>query len=413
MQVFPIGLAFIATATQKAGHEVKFINLMDEHDRLTLLGSAIKDFNPDIIGISVRNVDNQAIDKPKFLLDAVKHIVQDCRKQSDAPVVLGGGGYTLYPQSILEYLDADMGIQGQGENAFVDLLDQIKTNAEALDVSGLYLRRTGLIKKPAITKNLDECTIPSPSDHPWIPSSALEDKGAWIPFQTRRGCPMNCSYCPNTVIEGRIARKQKIDHVMEALGKYVRAGYSRFIFVDNTFNFPQSYAEELCSRIITQGLKIKWFSTIYPIEIDENLIEKMALAGCIGVSIGFESGSDKILKNMNKKFSIENVRRTSALAKKHGISRMGFLLLGGPGETKDTVNKSLDFADELNLESMIITRGIRIYPNTPLAETSVKENVIRSDDDLLFPKFYMEKGLGEWLKEAVEHRAKEHPNWIL
>jgi len=139
----------------------------------------------------------------------------------------------------------------------------------------------------------------------------------------------------------------------------------------------------------------------------------MARTGCIGLSIGFESGSDKILKNMNKKFSIENIRRISVLAKKHAISRMGFLLLGGPGETRDTVNKSLDFAEELNLESMIITRGIRIYPNTPLAETSIKENVVRPDDDLLLPEFYMEKGLGDWLKETVENRAKEHQNWII
>jgi radical SAM superfamily enzyme YgiQ (UPF0313 family) len=207
MPVFPIGLAFVATATQKAGHDIKFINLMNENDRLTLLGGAIEDFNPEVIGISVRNIDDQSIDKPKFLLDAVKQVVEDCRHQSDAPIVLGGGGYTLYPQSVLDYVEADMGIQGEGERAFVHLLAQMKKNADTFDVPGLYLRGSGLIKKPTLSKNLDDCPIPPPHDHPWIPSSALKERGAWIPFQTRRGCPMNCSFCPNTVIEGRITRK--------------------------------------------------------------------------------------------------------------------------------------------------------------------------------------------------------------
>jgi len=230
-------------------------------------------------------------------------------------------------------------------------------------------------------KHLDDCPIPPPHDHPWIPSSALKEKGAWIPFQTRRGCPLNCSFCPNTVIEGRITRKQIIDHVIEALTKYVQAGYTRFIFVDSTFNFPQSYAENLCDRIIDQRLKIRWFCSIYPIKIDENLVEKMARDGCIGAGIGFESGSNKILKNMNKKFDVDSVRQTAEMVKKYGINRMGYLLLGGPGETKETVNESLNFADELHLESMMITRGMRIYPNTPLADVSVRENVITADDD--------------------------------
>ena len=413
MPVFPIGLAFVATATQKAGHDVKFINLMDENDRLTLLKGAIKDFSPEVIGISVRNVDDQSIDKPKFLLEAVKQVVKDCRSRSGAQIVLGGSGYTIYPQSVLDYLKADMGIQGEGEKAFVDLLAQMDKNIDTPDVPGLYLRGAGLIKKPALSKNLDDCAIPPPDDHPWIPSSALEGKGAWIPFQTRRGCPMNCSFCPNPVIEGRILRKQKIDHVIETLTQYANTGYTRFIFVDSTFNLPESYVENFCDRIISQRLKIKWFCTIYPIKTDEKRIEKMARAGCIGASLGFESGSNKILKNMNKKFDADSVCRVSKMLKKFGISRMGYLLLGGPGETRETVNESLHFAEKLNLESMMITRGMRIYPGTPLAKVSINEKVIGPDDDLLFPKFYMAKGLGDWLKDTVDHWAKNRPNWMI
>jgi radical SAM superfamily enzyme YgiQ (UPF0313 family) len=116
---------------------------------------------------------------------------------------------------------------------------------------------------------------------------------------------------------------------------------------------------------------------------------------------------------MNKKFQLEEVRRTSERLKRHGIRQMGFLLLGGPGENRKTVEESLAFADSLDLETMKITMGIRIYPHTDLARTAIKEGVIAPDDDLLFPKFYMAPGLDEWLRSTVSVWADGRPHWLL
>ena len=152
-------------------------------------------------------------------------------------------------------------------------------------------------------------------------------------------CPMNCSYCSTPSIEGRITRKHSAEYIIEFLRQYVESGIDRFFFVDNTFNIPLSYAKALCDQIIASGLTIGWRCILYPWKIDDELVEKMAKAGCKEVALGFESGSAGILKRLNKRFRPDDVRRISEMLRKQGIHRLGFLLLGGPGETKETVEK--------------------------------------------------------------------------
>jgi radical SAM superfamily enzyme YgiQ (UPF0313 family) len=193
----------------------------------------------------------------------------------------------------------------------------------------------------------------------------------------------------------------------------VESGFRRFQFVDNTFNLPPSYALSLCSRLAATELPIAWRSILYPAKLEENLVKAMAEAGCGEVSLGFESGCDEILKEMNKHFMSKDVAEAARMLSDHGIHTMGFLLLGGPGETRDTVEETLAFVSALNLDALKITVGIRIYPHTKLAKVAALDGLIGSDDDLLFPKFYMVKGLEVWLRETVARHIKEHRNWIM
>jgi radical SAM superfamily enzyme YgiQ (UPF0313 family) len=127
----------------------------------------------------------------------------------------------------------------------------------------------------------------------------------------------------------------------------------------------------------------------------------MAEADCVEVSLGFESGSERILREMNKRFTPDDVRAASGILAAHGIRRMGFLLLGGPGETRETVEESLGFAESLHLDSLRITVGIRLYPGTPLARRAVEEGTVSAEDDLLHPRFYLAPGLEPWIQERV------------
>ena len=164
--------------------------------------------------------------------------------------------------------------------------------------------------------------------------------------------------------------------------------------------------------MIESDLNITWRGILYPWKVEKELVDKMAESGCVEVSLGLESGSDIILKKMNKLYRTEDVRVASDLLKKGGIRRMGFLLLGGPGETRQTVLESLEFADSLELEMVKVTAGLRIYPSTELAFHARRTGKISPDDSLLFPQFYIENGMEAWLRQTVGAWMKDRPNWI-
>jgi len=409
MPTLPLGLACVAAATRKAGYDVAMVDLMAEKDARSALKGAVEGFCPDLIGISVRNIDDQNMGKPRFLLDPVKEIVMGCRSLSDAKIVLGGAGYSIFPESALDFLGADMGIQGEGEATFLQLIDRLKRSGDISGVPGLYVHGHGLPCGRMFVKDLDQLPLP----HADLLSLPFRKEELWMPVQTRRGCPLSCSYCSTGEIEGRRLRRRSPEIVVEWIAEWRTAGVHQFYFVDNTFNLPASYAKEICRKLVDQDLNIKWWSILYPKNVDEELVAYLARAGCEQVSIGFESGTEAILKTLNKRFALEEVREISGMLSEHGIRRMGFLLLGSPGETRESVEESLLFADSLKLDNIKVTAGVRIYPRTPLAKKAVEEGVIAPNDKLLVPRFYLAKGLEDWLPKTLKSWAATRPHWMI
>ena len=410
MPTLPLGLASVAMATRNAGHQVAFLDLMTQEDVQAVIKEAVEGLSPDVVGISVRNIDDQNMENPSFLLEQVKEVLRSCRSSTDVPIVLGGAGYSMYPESALAYLEADMGIQGEGEVAFTTLLHRMQRGADLAKTPGLYLPGRGAHTKRAFAKNLDE--LPFPDDHLWLPSAAIEDEDFALPFQTRRGCPMNCSYCSTATIEGKLFRQRSPILVVKEILRQAKKGFNRFHFVDNTFNLPVSYAKELCRHLAEAELDIAWRCILYPWKVDAELVRLMVRGGCREVALGFESGYTPVLQSLNKQFDSQEVRRVSQILGDYGVHRLGFLLLGGPGETKESVEESLVFADSLNLEVVKVTTGIRIYPYTALAKTALDEGFISADDDLLQPRFYLARGLEDWLPETVKSWMAERQNWV-
>lgn len=408
MPVIPVGLGAVAAATKQAGHEVALVDLLNAPDPNATIRHAVDNFSPGVIGISVRNVDDQKMDLPGFLLDQVKPIVSECRRLSRAPVVLGGAGYSMFPASALSYLKADMGVQGEGEAVFPLLVDLIQARSDLSAVPGLFLSGLGRQADRTFVKALD--AFPFADAGPWR-TVAQDDPNVWLPVQTRRGCPMKCSYCSTSVIEGCVLRRRSPERVVEAVGHYAGHGFRRFFFTDNTFNLPVSYARRLCHLLAEKRLGIAWRCIMHPSQVNEALVKDMAKAGCKEVSLGFESGSERMLRNMHKGFAPQDIRKASQMLAEHGIGRMGFLLLGGPEESRTTVEESLAFAESLQLEAMKITVGIRIYPGTAVAKRAVDEGVVDADDDLLFPRFYLSKDCDGWLQELVRQWLAERPDW--
>jgi radical SAM superfamily enzyme YgiQ (UPF0313 family) len=410
MPTLPMGLGCVAKALEAAGHSIRFLDLMSVAQWQPLLQEALTSRPPDIIGISIRNIDDQVSATPRFLLQEARKVVAFCRASATAQIVLGGAGYSIFPESVLDYTGADMGIQGEGEQAFVMLLERLETASPLSDVPGLYIKGRGRLADRSYIRDLDRFPLPEPG---LFDARLAGDANYYLPVQTRRGCPLNCSYCSTSAIEGRTIRRRSPQAVIDALSRWRVAGFSRIYFVDNVFNLPEGYALELCESISRARLDIRWRAILYPGRVSPDLVRGMAQAGCQDVSLGFESGVQPILDALHKRFSLDDIQQAARLLADHGIGRMGFLLLGGPGETRETVLQSLAFADSLHLDAVKLTVGLRIYPHTKLARTAVKEGVIEAEADLLEPRFYISPGLEAWLRRTVRTWMAERPNWTL
>lgn len=404
----PMGLGLVAAAAMRAGHRVRFLDLMGEAAPEAALADAIAADPPQAIGISIRNVDDQDSAGPRFLLEAARPLVALCKRLSPAPVVLGGAGYSMFPESALAYLGADMGVQGEGESVFLDILARMEAKAGYAGIPGLYVRRAGRRTPRAYLPRLDDWPYPDPA---LFDPARFGDPAFWLPFQTRRGCPFACTYCSTRTIEGRRIRARSPEAVVRELARWREAGLRRVFFVDNTFNLPPRYAETLCNLLEAARLGLSWRAIVSPCRCEEPLVQAMARAGCAEVSLGFESGSDRVLSGLGKPFSRADVSRSARMLGRAGIRRTGFLLLGGPDETRESVLESLEFVDSLGLEAMKLTVGIRIYPDTRLASQARAEGVIAPADDLLLPRFYIRGKMEAWLRETVAHWAAQRPHW--
>ncbi|MGD0499680.1 MAG: radical SAM protein [Bryobacteraceae bacterium] len=404
----PLGPAFVAAACRRAGHETVLLDLMSERDAIPAIQQRIEEFRPGVIGISVRNIDDQNMASPKFLLPAVREVVAVCRRLCDAPIVLGGPGYSMFPESVLRFLHADMGIRGEGEIVFPAVLERLESGSDPYGLPGVYLPG----HPPAgVTFSASLEDLPLPEPELWL-SAARQSGDCWIPVQGKRGCPMGCSFCATKLIEGTHIRRRPTESIAHWVEQVAASGFRNFYTVDNTFNIPPSYAKGLCREIIRRGLDVNLWCIVYPKWVDRELAELMARAGCHEVSLGFESGSDGVLTRFHKKFRAGEVRATAGMFREAGIRRTGCLMLGGPGETKETVEESLAFADSLNLDSLKVTVGIRIYPETELAATAVAEGMIAPDNDLLRPTFYMAAELKDWLPARIaDYRAPR--SWVM
>lgn len=434
MPVFPLGPAFLAACLEKEGHQVRILDLFDprfpdpvkavakaveatmETDGATTESvratkEAVRDFRPQLTGFSVRNIDNQDPFSPEFYLPEVRPVINACREASASLVIIGGAGFSIFPLAALAYLGGDFGVAGEGERPLCLLARALESGRDPRHIPGLITGGKSVVS----TRHPEETA--GALEH--LPRPALElfdipryGQSGFIPVQSKRGCSKRCIYCSSPIIEGRTVRLRPPAAVVDEIEFTVKQYDLRtFFFVDSLFNVPEQHALELCREIIRRELDINWYGIIHPVNVSPALAAGMKEAGCSQISLGFESGSDRILKVLQKGFTADDIIRTAALFRQHGIPQRGFLLLGGPGEDRTSVEESIALAERLDLESMKITAGMRIYPGTCLARIAAEENVIAREDDLLQPVFYVSGAVRGWLKERVLKDCSEHPGW--
>ena len=318
-----------------------------------------------------------------------------------------GRATASFRESALEYLGGDFGIQGEGERALPALATALERGEPLDTIPGLFVRGRGAVAPRRFITSLDLAPFPDDLCLQGLPP----DPALWVPLQIRRGCALGCSYCSTATIEGRQVRRRSTAAIVEWLARHPDVAGRPLYLVDNNFNVPRQPAVELCRAILESGLALRWRCILNPMSLDEELVSLMAQAGCQDVALGFEAGSASMLRSLNKSFSLDQIAAGARLLRAAGIGAMGFLLLGGPGETRETALESLRFADALPLGSLKVTIGLRVYPDTPLWHQAVADGQLSAADDLLQPRFYLAPGLEPWLGEELGRWCAGRPHW--
>jgi radical SAM superfamily enzyme YgiQ (UPF0313 family) len=414
--VYPIGAAAIGAAARRAGHEVEGVDLCfarDAEERRTLVEDALEDFAPEAIGVSLRNLDNSAYPENSSYIDDYRALVSWLREWSSAPIVLGGAGFTVMPTTILEELHADYGVVGEGEQAFPWLLEGIAAGGLRASRDFHCQRVNGglLVSATERIRRLDDAGVP---DRDLFDAPRYYERGGCLNVQTKRGCCFDCVFCSYPLIEGSKVRMRSPQSVVDEIAvMHQRFGARHVFFVDNIFNFPPAHAKRICTEIGDRGLSIEWSGYLNPKFVDEQLVAVMAASGCKGVEFGTDSGAPTMIANLQKEFDADDLRRASRLCHRYGIKFAHSLIFGGPGETTETVEQTLELMDELRPTAVIAFTGIRVLPGTGMVEIALRDRQIDPDDNLLHPKFYVSQTLGDELVARIERHAATHSNWIV
>jgi radical SAM superfamily enzyme YgiQ (UPF0313 family) len=413
---FPLGLASVVAALGRR-HEVRVVDCMFTPLCRDAINRVWQDFQPDLMAVSMRNLDNQDSCQPVFYFPEVREFIEWLRDQSRSPIILGGSAFNIVPLELAEYLSPDFGLMGEGELAFRALVDTYP-NLEPAGVPGLLWRDGDewRLNPPQAVADLD--ALPDPAWEHFSPGIYHEAQGSaklpgMVTVQSRRGCPMRCIYCTTPRLEGRRLRARSPAKVAALMADgYERWGLRRYYFVDNIFNYPRDYARELCRAIQALNLPLDWSCLINPAFPDADLFRLIREAGGNRVQVGNESGSDLILTRLGKGFSRRHVEQTFAGLVAAGLDFGCFLLLGGPGETPATVRESVTFLEQYQPFLVNLTVGLRIYPGTPLHGVALAEGVVKPSDNLLWPHFYLSPAVADWIWDYLQEVRGRHPNWI-
>jgi radical SAM superfamily enzyme YgiQ (UPF0313 family) len=408
--VFPLGLAYIAGALREAGHSIEAIDLCFSQDVQKELEGVLQRFQPQVIGLSLRNLDNLTYPHPISYLTEIEEIIHLCQRFSHAKRVIGGSGFSLAPRELLSHLDVDFGVVGEGEEILIRLLKSLEDGIPVSPSPHLLIKGKTY---PPWVHGAKVASMTAPDRSLFHPRCYLEE-GGMANLQAKRGCPFSCIYCTYPLLEGREVRLRNIEEVVEEIRRLIQEqGADYLSFVDDIFNYPPSYAEALCRQMVRNKLSVKWSAFVHPGFLTEDLLKWMKEAGCAGIEFGTDSGSPRMLRNYGKSFTVREIGRASQLCSQFSVNHCHYLLLGGPGENEETIEESFHLMDQLDPTAVIAMLGVRIYPGTGLERISLSQGMIQKDVNLIHPHFYLSPALKGKLVEMVRTKALDRKRWIV
>jgi len=413
---FPLGLACVVANVDAERQEVEVWDAMFQDDWEASLRNRLREFQPDVIGLSIRNVDDQEIRAPHFFLDEVRAMVAACREESSAVLMAGGSGFSIFPAEILAYLGLDYGVVGEGEWAFPRLLECLAANRKPEGVPGVMWREDGHLHftPPDWSGALDDL---APADRircdlaRYYEARGTANLPNVAPVQSKRGCPLPCIYCSTFAIEGPAIRVRSPPAVVEELERLRERGFQRLQFVDSIFTNPPWHAQAVCEEVLRRRLEVQWGCTLNPAFADPDLLRLMKRAGCGLVIVGNESGCSRMLDVLQKGFDRAAVERCFTTCQQEGLRYNAFLLLGGPGEDRASVQESVELLERFAPNQVTVTVGLRLYPGCALTRLAQEEGLLSPTADLLTPRFYLSPAVRDWIWDYLEPILARQPRW--
>lgn len=403
---YPIGLDYVAHAIG-AGHQILIVDMNEVADEESLVAILVRE-EPDLIGLSIRNIDTTDSIHVKGFAESIGDLIRLIRNHTQAKVVLGGSGFTILPEEWMRCLDADFGVIGEGE--------RLPLLLEALGKNNGFERLPGIIRKG------DPVVFPEPWSGAFhrgpFPNrdytSFYLQRGGMLNLQTKRGCPFRCIYCTYPHIEGKTFRFVPPDEVA-ATARMLQDAGARYLYItDSTFNGDYDHSLAVARAFRKASVAVPWGAFFTPTNPPPDYYRQLAEAGLRHVEFGTESLSDLMLAAYRKPFRLEDVRVAHQRAAEAGLDIAHYLMLGGPGECESTLRETLEKTATLGKAVYFVFSGIRIYPHTHLYDLALQEGQVSPATNLLNPTFYWSSTLDRrQAMDILAYHTEGKNNWLV
>jgi radical SAM superfamily enzyme YgiQ (UPF0313 family) len=409
--VAPLGILYVAAASEKAGYEVDVLDMSFVRSPARALSKTLKRKNYVAVGIGIRNLDSCSWAFQESYFEGVKEIFNETRRLTNAPLILGGSGFSISPIGWIKRLKPDYGVIGEGEKAFVLLLDCIANGKPATGIDGVITSENCcnfkfFADKPKVNELVQAA-------HHLCNYAKYLSLGGYVGIQSKRGCPFHCIYCNYPNLEGRKLRLRDPDLVAYEIENVFGNNKRCYVFItDNVFNGSRKHALKICRKLIKRNSSVPWMAYCNPFEFDDELAKAMKAAGCIGIEMSLDAASEKMIKVLNKPFGQEDIRRCLQAVSDAGLPTVVQLLFGGPGENAGDIDEAQHFLDSCKTPNAVFASiGLRIYPGTELERIARRENMLSQDADLFLPRYYVSPSLGKDPLNIVDSIARRRWEW--
>lgn len=410
MAPIPVGLSLVARAARDAGHDVHMLDLMWARDPDGALAEALEEVKPELVGLSLRNIDDQDYADPtSFVPDYCRWVGM---AMEVAPTVVGGSALASMPEALFERLGATYAVIGQANRTFPDFVRELEAGAATFETPGVMWRRGDeIVSNPPLFDGYREA-----GSIPWDLVEWRRYRRGMMPVCviTKSGCPYQCTFCDAPASFGAEFVAREPEAIVEDLQRDAaehRHHRFQYFFVDAAFNEPLPWAKSVLEAIVRSGLRIGFCALVEPTpRVDRELVRLLRRAGCEIVTGLIGSADDEILHRMRRPFSAEHIASAYQLFEEEGLPYIPQLLFGSPGETDETVERSFRFLEARKPFVVEYAVGVRVYPSAGIYEQAVEEGRFDDDVDMIAPQFYMSDAVDvDALRARVGRAQKRMP----